>query len=116
MGSCQIDNIIKIITGSYKQFTVTLIDEESQDRLDLTNITSASIIILTGQGTTVTKEITVPIPDPKLGAVTVELLKADTALLDSGTKSFELEFVDNLSHTTIYIGKNLLEVTERLKP
>ncbi len=113
---CEIENLVKIVTGSYKKFTVTLTDEDTGDRLDLTDVQTASIVILTGTGATITKTITTPIADPKVGIVTIELDEADTVLLDKDTKSFELELIDSVPNTSIYIGKNLLEVTERLKP
>lgn len=114
MSACNVDNIVKIVTGSYKKFTVTLVDEDTKERIDLTLVTAAKIIIKNGAGAFVEKTITVPIANPKLGVVEIELLAVDTILLDKDTVSFELEFTND-GKTEIYLGENLLEVVSRLK-
>lgn len=112
--SCKIENIIKITTGSYKTFDITLVNEDDDNRIDLSLVSAAKIIIKTGTGAFVEKAITTPITDPKLGVINVELLGTETASLDKDTKSFELELTND-GKTEIYIAENVLEVTERLK-
>lgn len=114
MSDCRTDNIVKIVTGSYKLFTVTLVDEDTAERIDLTLVTAGVIIIKTGAGAFVEKTITIPIVDPKLGVIEIELLGTDTILLDKDTVSFEIE-VTRDGKNEIYLGENLLEVKERLK-
>ena len=114
MNECKIYNIVKIVTGSYKLFTVTLLDEDTTERIDLSLVTDGKIIIKTGAGAFVEKAISTPITDPKLGVIEIELLAVDTILLDKDTVSFEIE-VTRDSKTEIYLGENLLEVKERLK-
>ncbi|MBE9542523.1 MAG: hypothetical protein IMF01_09410 [Proteobacteria bacterium] len=114
MSTCNVDNIIKIITGSYKKFTVTFEDEDTGERIDFSLVTAAKIIIQTGTGAFVEQAITAPIPSPTLGVMTIELIGTTTAQLDKDTVSFEIETTDN-GKTIIYLGKNLMEITERLK-
>jgi len=113
MSNCSIKNIVKIIQGSYKKFSVTLEDQDTGERIDLTTMTTGKIIILRGVGTKLEKAVTMPPLSPKLGVVDVELLAAETATLDKDTKSFELEISDG-TKTYVYQGENLLEVKERL--
>lgn len=113
MSTCKIENIVKIITGSYKKFTVTLVDNDTGERIPLDLLSAAKIIIKTGVGAYVEQAITLPITDPKLGVITIELVGATTAQLDEETTSFELETVDD-GKTIIYLGENLLEVKSRL--
>ena len=112
--SCKIENIVKITTGSYKTFDITLVNEDDDTRIDLSLVTSSKIIIKTGTGAFVEKALTAPPADPKLGVINVELLGTETANLDKSTKSFELELIND-GKTEIYLGENILDVTERLK-
>ena len=114
MSDCNTKGIIKMVAGSYKKFDVTLEDEDTNDRIDLTGMTSGKIIIKTGTGASVEKVLTVPGPSPKLGNLEVELLSTETALFDKDTTSFEIELIDSATHKHIYLGENLLEVKERL--
>lgn len=110
---CKVENIVKIVTGSDKSFTVTLIDEDTKERVDLTLATAGTIYIKNGVGAFVSKALTLPPTDPKLGAVTIDLTPAETDQLDEETTSFELELtIDGKTH--IYLGENLLEVKKRL--
>lgn len=113
MSTCKIENIVKITTGAYKKFTVTLTDEDTGERIDLTNSSAGKILFKTGAGAIVEKAIALPPTDPKLGVIEIELTGAESATLDKDTKSFEIEYQES-GNTVIHLGENLLEVKERL--
>lgn len=113
--NCEVKNVITITQGSKESILVRLTDPKTGERFDLTPFQSANACFPKSDGTTLTKAITWPPSDPKLGVVEFDLDSADTQTFDDKMTDFELEFTyTGGANKHIVTLRNSLEVIERL--